>query len=271
MFEIFGAQSKYPDMKIPKVLHTLLNLIRRTDGISTKELCFFTDILMPGSTGPSTSRNTASQTVSRARSTTSLDPKPDKVSTSFHRLPKHEQILGEHISLQQGFTVDTEVPEANLHKLHRALEECRPEDQALAACAGPKIAVALLKLWLQELPEPLLNFGTDKVLEQGSEQYIDAMTAMSLFQRLPQGSQECFRAISSLLRDVERNKQVNGMSRAMLAHSFAPYLLKSNLEDPMVSRAFFSVRSYICTFVIFFPNRMTFTSEDLKPDSWSSF
>jgi len=97
--------------------------------------------------------------------------------------------------------------------------------------ANPHVVAGLLKLWLRELPEPLLSFALYNAFVNTSGTDIDVIVA--LVHKLPAANIAVLRRLVHLLSRVLANEQHNKMTTANLAVVFGPTLLRSSSDDPV--------------------------------------
>uniref|UniRef100_A0A8C4WU77 Si:ch211-247j9.1 n=1 Tax=Eptatretus burgeri TaxID=7764 RepID=A0A8C4WU77_EPTBU len=97
---------------------------------------------------------------------------------------------------------------------------------------------SLLKLYLRELPEPLVPFhdyqtflSCATLLEKDKEKGMKELT--SLVTRLPSDSFFLLKYICSFLDEVQSHSSVNKMSAHNLATVFGPNILRPNAQDPV--------------------------------------
>ena len=103
--------------------------------------------------------------------------------------------------------------------------------------ATPHSIAGLLKMWLRELPEPLLTFemyaaiiATVRTLQQQQQHdaVLDALTA--LMQQLPAAHRRTLDALLAFLHRVSECSEVNLMTASNLAICFSPNILRPRIE-----------------------------------------
>ena len=123
-----------------------------------------------------------------------------------------------------------EVEEGSRSKTHASLGKkvILPKDSS-----GIHNVAGLIKLYLRELPEPLLTFELSPCFRAASN-ISDTKSRLhcirNAIQMLPPGCRELFRRLCKLLSMVSKRADKNKMSSSNLAIVFSPTLLQSPLE-----------------------------------------
>jgi len=95
------------------------------------------------------------------------------------------------------------------------------------------VAANLMKIFLRSLPEPLIPFQLyNDALEAGGSN--DPTHSLRLVQKLPPAYSRTLRHCVALLRELADNESCTRMSQANCAMVFAPNLLRSRTNDPML-------------------------------------
>eukprot|EP00002_Diphylleia_rotans_P019934 TRINITY_DN3856_c0_g1_i1.p1 TRINITY_DN3856_c0_g1~~TRINITY_DN3856_c0_g1_i1.p1 ORF type:complete len:834 (+),score=194.02 TRINITY_DN3856_c0_g1_i1:50-2551(+) len=121
------------------------------------------------------------------------------------------------------------------------------EELVFDSYTDPHLVSSLLKLWIRELPEPLMTFDLyDEWVEAsdagGIESYIQDLK--TLFESLPPSNKMVLKKLLLFLHLVSQYSQVNKMTPANLSIVFAPNILRdrenniqqSLLDSPLVNR-----------------------------------
>lgn len=116
-----------------------------------------------------------------------------------------------------------------------ARERLERGDPPAQACADPVVAASLIKMWLRELPDPLLTFAAyDKFIAVG-QALNDARATKLLFQQmiadLPAPHRACTLALLAVCKFITENESVNKMSAKNLAIVLAPNMLRPRADQ----------------------------------------
>jgi len=112
--------------------------------------------------------------------------------------------------------------------------------------ANPHTVAGLLKLWIRELPEPLMTFGlygafmaTKEVTGQDESELAPRIAeTRKVIGQMPQAHASALRHLMRFLADVARNCGENKMNAHNLAIVFAPNLLYRKANDPLDCSSF---------------------------------
>jgi hypothetical protein len=104
---------------------------------------------------------------------------------------------------------------------------------ALPELKDPHVAANLIKIWLRSLPEPIVPFNLyQDALDAGASN--DPGPSIRLLHKLPPVHSRTLRHCIALLRELADNENATKMSHANCAMVFAPNVLRSRTNDPML-------------------------------------
>lgn len=157
-------QAKYPDAKVPLILLTLVDAIRRNKGTTTEGI----------------------------------------------------------------FRISA--PKSEIDKLHREFDKGNYEVKT----ENPHVAACLLKEWLRELSEALINPELYQAcVDLAKEENIGIPGFFQIYDSLPQLTRDVIEHLAGLLIDVIKHKDVTKMTVDNIAIVFAPNFLRCESDDPV--------------------------------------
>eukprot|EP00466_Bigelowiella_natans_P013962 jgi/Bigna1/139490/aug1.50_g14198 len=104
---------------------------------------------------------------------------------------------------------------------------------------SPHVAAGLLKLWIRNLPEPLIpSHLYEEAVKIGKKQSeIQAADIRKFTSKIPVLNRRVIDYIATLAKEIEKLKDVNRMDMTNIAIVFAPGMLQDPGDDPAVMLA----------------------------------
>lgn len=101
-------------------------------------------------------------------------------------------------------------------------------------CSSPHIPAAVLKLWLRELPEPVISQDVfNEAVALAKLATVDTLRILHVYQKLPPMNQRLLEELARFFVSIVKHTEKNRMDIKNLAIVFAPSLMRNPSSDPI--------------------------------------